>query len=47
VLRSNAVTVRDPIEYDDAPPVSSASIAASICASSEDAVAMSHSFASV
>ena len=40
VFRSSAVTVRDPIEYDDAPPVRSASIAASICASKEDADAM-------
>ena len=40
VFRSRAVTVREPIEYEDAPPVSSASIAASICASREVAVAM-------
>ena len=38
--RSNAVTVREPIEYDDAPPVKRASIAASIAASSVAADAM-------
>jgi len=40
VFRSRAVTVREPIEYEDAPPVRSASIAASICASSDAGVAM-------
>ena len=37
------MTVRDPIEYDDAPPVKSASIAASICASRLAADAMPRS----
>ena len=37
------MTVREPIEYDDAPPVRSASIAASICASRLAADAMPRS----